>query len=167
MRHRPLIGALGALGALVGLGACGFKPATGTDGDGGVTGGSADAATTSDMCATTCAWACLASPTPHCGDLVPGGGAVDGTDFTGTQDLSIGSTIDTGDGMNMKPKIDNATFGDVRLVAGITIFHAHNVHITGDVMVSGKLGLAIVATGTLQIDGVIAAADCNALVGGF
>src|SRR4051812_11651497 len=108
------------LGLLVALGACGFKPAQGGSGDGGMTDGSADAPTTSDQCTTECAWGCLASPTPHCGQLVPAGGAVLDTDFTGLVDVTINTSIDTGDGNGMKPKLDTVMWGDIRQVAGVT-----------------------------------------------
>ncbi|HEY6035715.1 MAG TPA: hypothetical protein VIV58_15680, partial [Kofleriaceae bacterium] len=140
MRYRHLIAALAALGA------CTFAPAHAGGGDaGGPSDGSADGPATSNLCTTACAWGCLADPTPHCGALVPGGGAVTGTDLAGTMDVSIDTSIDTGDGMNMKPKIDGTAFTDVRQVAGITIFRGRNIHVTGDISVVGKLGLAIVA----------------------
>src|SRR3569623_1904998 len=159
MRHLHLI-------CFVALGACTFAPAHSGDA-GGPRDGFADAPMMSDLCTTPWAWGCLADPTPHCGDLVPGGGAVTGTDLSGTMDVSIDTSSDTGDGMNMKPKIDGTAFTDYRQVAGITIFRGHNIHIAGDIAVLGKLGLAIVATGTLQIDGVIAPMDCMTLAGGY
>src|SRR5258706_15981789 len=101
--YRGLISAMMTLIMVVTPAACGFQPAgfgPNTSGD--------DAPVddnTNNPCMQACAWGCVVTPTPHCGTLVPGGGAAVPGDLSGTTDATIGSSIDTGDGNNMMPKL--------------------------------------------------------------
>jgi hypothetical protein len=159
MRDRSLI-------AFAMFAACGFHPTTTELATDGSISHDVDAPATT---CGACAWSCVPGDPPHCGTLVPSGGAANGSDLEGTNDVTIATSIDTGDGMNMKPKLDGAVWPDVRQVNGITIFRVGNATLTGTIAVSGKLGLAIVATGTVTINGVVDATGCDpgSPIGGF
>jgi hypothetical protein len=101
---------------------------------------------------TACDWGCVATGAAHCGVLVPAGGAVTSEDFGGTRDLTIMTSIDTGDGMGKLPKIDGAAWPDFRRVNGIAIYRFHSVHVVGAIAVGGELGVAIVADDVVTID---------------
>jgi hypothetical protein len=145
--------------------ACQFQPAE-------VVGHDTDAMpddNTQNACMQACPWGCIAGTAPHCGQLVPAGGIVTGADFSGTRDTTVTTSIDTGDGANMKPKLDGVIWSDVRQAGGVTIFKVKNLTLTGHVGVIGKLGLVIVATEHVTINGVIdATMFCNGVsfVGG-
>ncbi len=146
------------------LAACGFHPTVAEQ-------ATPDAPTTDQVGSSCgpCAWSCIPGDPPHCGSLVPSGGAVTGGDLVGSNDATITATIDTGDGMNMKPKLDGVEWTDYRQVNDVTIFRVRDATVTGTVVITGKLALAIVATGSVTIAGVLDGTSCGpgSRIGGF
>jgi hypothetical protein len=114
---------------------------------------------------TQCAWGCLASDgTPHCGALVPRGGAVsqaDTTDFTGLTDQNIqsatidgsGGTITSGNGTirGAGQGIQNGIDYEVR--GGVAIFRMKSVLLDGPITFAGPYAIAIVVDGHLGAAG--------------
>lgn len=103
---------------------------------------------------TPCNWGCIGSSAgsaAHCGVLVPGGGAVTGSDFSATAPdaLSLSGTIDAAG------KINGTTWSSVSITNGVTIFRFNHVHVTGTVNLTGSNAIALVANGTLVVDALI------------
>jgi len=109
-----------------------------------------------------CAWGCLDGPPPHCGEVTPGGALlttdlVDDPLLAPTVTLGAG-TINTDDG-----SIGTDRAAGTGIVTGIdffkrntvSVFRFRDVTIDGPLVGSGSNALAIVAIGTITINGAV------------
>ncbi len=132
---------------------------------------------------TPCGWGCVPAPAPHCAQLQPTGGAVMGSDVAPDPSLlSIklaDAIVNTDDGSITANAATLRSAGS-GTIAGIdfelrgtdaSMFRFASLTVSGPITVIGSRGLALVADGAIDVEGVIdATASCiktAANVGGF
>ena len=101
----------------------------------------------------SCAWGCLGS-TPHCGAILPSGGAVQSSDVSpsGVGPVTLNAvTVNTDTGT-----ISGVTTGFVyRATSSVGIFRFGSLTITNPITVTGGRALAFVADGVIDVQAVI------------
>jgi len=103
---------------------------------------------------TTCTWGCLETGEPHCGQLVPAGGAVTSADLDpaslqGLGNAEIAGTLDSDAGT-----INGMPAGDFRIVNGIAVFRFESLAL-GNLQLVGSHAIALVSDSALEVQGVI------------
>jgi hypothetical protein len=102
---------------------------------------------------TTCGWGCNSAGTPHCGTIVPAGGAVTSADLdpTGVTAMTVAGAVIDGDAGTIAG-ISAAGFR-FRIGSGVAIFAFKSLEITGTVTLAGAHPIALVADGIISIGG--------------
>jgi hypothetical protein len=111
---------------------------------------------------TDCPWGCMGdgASSATCGAVAPTGGAVTGSDFDGAPSLSLGSTtINADNGMIMSGGLGGGSawpyFHHVGVGNGVGIFSFDELTIAGSVTITGTSAVAFVASGAIDIGGVV------------
>ena len=121
-----------------------------------------------------CGWGCRTTPTPHCGVLLPSGGAVTGSDFMqGAPSESLDGTstpifVDTDTATIMSGSAGSAIVHGhtvANVGNGVTIFSFQDLQLSGMVYFYGIHAAAFVATGSIVIDGVVDARNYTCATG--
>jgi hypothetical protein len=106
-----------------------------------------------------CPWGCVAGGSgPHCGTFTPAGGGVTGSDADSAL-LQAFDTVTLGSGTMIDG--DNGTISGVAggfghgVRNGVTFFQFKQLTITGPIKLAGSNAIALVADGTIDIEGFI------------
>jgi hypothetical protein len=100
----------------------------------------------------TCSWGCIGPDPGRCGVLVPTGGAVTGSDFTGTaMPGSLGGVVVDTDGGT----IGGSAWPGFHSASGVGIFPFDSLMITGRVTFTGMNAVAFVANRDVAISGLV------------
>jgi hypothetical protein len=166
-RASRLLRLLGAALLVAALPACGFdSPGSGDDEPSGPASCTSETMlrTSSEDGATVteCAWGCLSDDSPRCATFTPAAGVATSADLQapGLADLVLdNATIDTDDGeipgrrdkgIDVKEGIDF----QVRSTTA-SVLRVKSLRVTGNVKLRGDHAIAIVAEGTITIEGII------------